>query len=98
MPDDPARPALRASDADRERVAKVLNHHSTAGRLTVDELSDRTDLAYAATTLAELERLVADLPIDPGDQPEVPMPEEAQVRRDFRGHLTTYRLVVFLLS
>ncbi len=60
-------------------------------------MSDRTDLAYAATTLAELERLVADLPIDPGDQPEVPMPEEAQVRRDFRGHLTTYGLVVFLL-
>ena len=38
----------------RARVAKVLNHHSAAGRLTVDELSDRTNLAYAATTLAEL--------------------------------------------
>jgi hypothetical protein len=32
------------------------------GRLTLEELSDRLEAAYAARTAAELERLVADLP------------------------------------
>jgi len=60
-PDDRA-PALRASDADRERAVAVLREGATHGRLTFDELAQRTELAYEATTSTELERLVADLP------------------------------------
>lgn len=55
-------PELRASDADRERVAGELREHLVAGRLTLDELSGRLDATYAAKTLAELDALTRDLP------------------------------------
>jgi DUF1707 SHOCT-like domain len=57
-----ADPTLRASDADRERVVAALREHSVAGRLTVEELEDRSASAYAARTFGELEPLLADLP------------------------------------
>jgi hypothetical protein len=53
---------LRASDADRERTVVALREHAAAGRLTVDELDERCEQAYAAKTLRELTRLQADLP------------------------------------
>jgi hypothetical protein len=53
---------LRASDADRERSVAALRHHAAAGRLSIDELDDRSERAYAATTLGELATLHADLP------------------------------------
>jgi hypothetical protein len=45
---------LRASDVDRERTVAALRHHAAVGRLSVDELSERSERAYAATTLREL--------------------------------------------
>jgi hypothetical protein len=56
------KPALRASDAERERAVTTLRDGAAHGRLTFDELAQRTELAYEATTGVELERLVADLP------------------------------------
>ena len=56
---------IRASDADRERVAGILNRHYAEGRLGEDELSVRLDWALAATTLGDLARLTADLPPEP---------------------------------
>lgn len=53
---------LRASDADRERVAQELHRAAGEGRLTLDELQERLDAAYAARTYGELEPIVADLP------------------------------------
>jgi hypothetical protein len=53
---------LRASDADRERTVAALRHHAAAGRLTVEELDERSERAYAAKTLKELAELQADLP------------------------------------
>jgi hypothetical protein len=61
-PADDSLPALRASDAERERTVAVLRAGAEHGRLTFDELAQRTELAYDATTGAELQRLVADLP------------------------------------
>jgi hypothetical protein len=55
-------PDMRASDADRERSVAALRHHAAAGRLTVEELDERSERAYAATTLRELAELQADLP------------------------------------
>jgi uncharacterized protein DUF1707/cell wall-active antibiotic response 4TMS protein YvqF len=55
-------PELRVSDTDRERVALQLRDHAVEGRLTLEELSERLDRAYAARTLAELEPVTADLP------------------------------------
>ena len=53
---------LRASDAERERVVTFLREHALLGRLDDDELEDRIGLAYAAVTVGDLERLIADLP------------------------------------
>jgi Domain of unknown function (DUF1707)/Cell wall-active antibiotics response 4TMS YvqF len=53
---------LRASDADRERVAQVLHTALAEGRLTVAELQERLDSVYAAKTLGELEPVTRDLP------------------------------------
>ena len=52
----------RASDAEREAVVARLRHAAGEGRLTVEELAERIDAAYAAKTHAELEPLTADLP------------------------------------
>jgi len=53
---------LRASDADRERVANVLREAAGDGRLNMDELDERLDAVYAAKTYAELEPITHDLP------------------------------------
>ncbi|MFE9841236.1 DUF1707 SHOCT-like domain-containing protein [Streptomyces goshikiensis] len=67
----PAAPAgLRASDADRDRIASILSDALAEGRLTADEHSERLDSLYAVKTVGELEVLVRDLPV-PG-APQVP--------------------------
>ncbi|MDH6134997.1 hypothetical protein P3T37_004407 [Kitasatospora sp. MAA4] len=53
---------LRASDADRERIAELLRDAYADGRLTVDEHSERIEAAYNARTLGELAPLTRDLP------------------------------------
>ncbi|WP_431878700.1 DUF1707 SHOCT-like domain-containing protein [Amycolatopsis sacchari] len=53
---------MRASDADRERVAQILHNALSEGRITVAELEERLDTVYAAKTLVELEPPIADLP------------------------------------
>ena len=54
---------LLASDADRDRVAERLRTAVAEGRLTSEELEERLEGAFAARTEAELEPLVADLPV-----------------------------------
>jgi len=54
---------MRASDADRDRIAEVLGDSFVAGRLTPEEHGQRLDALYAAKTLDELQPLVADLPV-----------------------------------
>jgi hypothetical protein len=61
----PAGPAVLASDADRDAVARVLNEAFADGRLTADEHRDRVHAAYATRTLPELAGLTADLPRPP---------------------------------
>jgi hypothetical protein len=68
-------PELRVADADREQVAEALRRAAGEGRLTVDELGERLDAAFAARTRSELDRLVADLPADPHPGPAArPLP------------------------
>src|SRR3954469_8897538 len=55
-------PALRASDADRERVAAALRRHHVDGRLDTDELQERLGACYAARTLGGLAPLLAGPP------------------------------------
>jgi hypothetical protein len=55
-------PELRASDADRDQAVVELREHTAAGRLTLEEFSERVDQAVAARTLAELDEVRSDLP------------------------------------
>jgi len=61
-PGDQRRASLRASDADRERFVEALRRHHADGRLTTEELAERTERAYAARTLGDLDALATDLP------------------------------------
>jgi hypothetical protein len=58
----PGDPRIRASDADRDRVAALLREHHAAGRLTTDEVRERLDRALEARTLGDLDALMTDLP------------------------------------
>jgi hypothetical protein len=53
---------LRASDADRDAILQILQDAHAAGRLTVEEVGERQDLALAAKFTDEFEPLVDDLP------------------------------------
>ncbi|WP_330242202.1 DUF1707 SHOCT-like domain-containing protein [Streptomyces sp. NBC_00525] len=53
---------MRASDAERERVAEILREAVAEGRLEMEEFEQRLDSAYKARTRGELEPLVRDLP------------------------------------
>ncbi|WP_336216577.1 DUF1707 SHOCT-like domain-containing protein [Nonomuraea sp. LPB2021202275-12-8] len=59
MTDDPE---LRASDADRDRVATMLGEAYATGRLTTVEHADRLEAVYTAKTMGELVPLTRDLP------------------------------------
>lgn len=62
MPADPPRsPALRASDADRDRAIDLLRTAVADGRLDPAEFDERLDAALTARTLDALVPLTADL-------------------------------------
>ena len=63
---------VRASDAEREKVAIALRDHAGDGRLDPEELDKRLELAYAARTRGDLVPLLADLPSDEDEKPARP--------------------------
>ncbi|GAA4095033.1 DUF1707 domain-containing protein [Actinomadura miaoliensis] len=101
--DPPSSPALRASDADRDRVTELLRAAVADGRLDPVEFVERLDAALAARTVDALTPLVADLIAVPGGDalttpfagiPAEPIPElvtikerHGTVRRDGRWTL-----------
>ncbi|MER5710096.1 DUF1707 domain-containing protein [Streptomyces sp. NPDC002122] len=58
-------PELRASHADRDRTVDVLRVAAGDGRLTLEELDERLEVALSARTLGELAALTVDLPPGP---------------------------------
>jgi hypothetical protein len=64
--DPPSSPALRASDADRDRVIELLRAALADGRLDAAEFDERLDAALAARTIDALAPLTADLIAAPG--------------------------------
>ncbi len=52
----------RAGDADRERAVASLREHFVQGRLTLEELSARCELALHAATQRDLRRSLRELP------------------------------------
>ena len=53
---------MRASDGDRQQVVERLQGALEDGRLSMDEFTDRTGLAFHAVTYGDLAPLCADLP------------------------------------
>ncbi|WP_320783935.1 DUF1707 domain-containing protein [Streptomyces sp. CRN 30] len=53
---------LRASDADRDRIADMLREALAEGRLTAEEHAERVEGVLAAKTVGELDVFVRDLP------------------------------------
>ena len=53
---------MRAGDAEREAVARVLHEAHGEGRLDLSEVDERLATVYASRTYGELETVVADLP------------------------------------
>ncbi|MFJ9044700.1 DUF1707 domain-containing protein [Streptomyces sp. NPDC102347] len=53
---------LRASDADRDRIADFLREALAEGRLTADEHAERVEGVLAAKTVGELDVFIQDLP------------------------------------
>jgi len=58
--------SLRVSDAERDATLRTLGDHAAVGRLTLDELEERSGRALAAKTRGELATLTNDLPADAG--------------------------------
>lgn len=77
------REQMRASDADRERVAERLREAVGEGRLTLDECDERLRGVWAAKTFGELDQFLVDLPapataehsqVVPATSPKAPVP------------------------
>ena len=56
---------VRVSDAERDAVAAQLREHYAQGRLSLDELNERLDRAFASRTRADLHAVTSDLPYAP---------------------------------
>ncbi len=67
---------MRASDAERERIAEVLREAVAEGRLDMEEFDERLGAAYAARTHGQLEPLVRDLPVPGSAAPAPPAPAD----------------------
>jgi hypothetical protein len=68
---------LRASDADRDSAAAVVNNALAEGRLTPEEHADRLDAIFGAKTHAELVPVLDDLPAPRGVKQELASPPAA---------------------
>lgn len=67
------RPELRIGDRERDLIASVLQQALAEGRITIDELDARLDVALRARTFADLNPLVADLLVEPlSTEPALP--------------------------
>jgi uncharacterized protein DUF1707/2TM domain-containing protein len=89
----PPDPGLRISDTDREQAITRFGEQAAEGRLTAEELDQRTGAALAARIHGELDPLFADLPVT-----SRPPGRGADRERDGRrAHLVAFMLVNLLL-
>ena len=86
---------LRIGDGERDAAVAALGEHYAQGRLTKDELDERTDAAWTARTAADLRPLFADLPASAAPRPGPPVPVAAPPpRRPVPWKLLLVALVV----
>ncbi|MFI5965335.1 DUF1707 domain-containing protein [Streptomyces asoensis] len=89
MSDDaaPGLPDLRASDADRERVAEVLRDALAEGRLDMAEFEERLEETYKARTYGELAPITRDLPAAGVTSPSVSLAKEPPEDGSWAGRI-----------
>ncbi|MEV8548911.1 DUF1707 domain-containing protein [Streptomyces glaucescens] len=80
-------PELRASDADRERVAEVLRDALAEGRLDMAEFEERLDATYQARTYGELAPITRDLPAAGAAVPAVSMTKDPAAGGSWAGRI-----------
>ncbi|GHC63814.1 DUF1707 domain-containing protein [Streptomyces violaceochromogenes] len=85
---DDALPDLRASDADRERVAEILRDALAEGRLDMAEFEERLDATYQARTYGELAPITRDLPAAGVTVPAVSLTKDPAAGPDWSGRIT----------
>lgn len=74
----PAEGLVPVADQERNRVVDLLGEQVGAGRLNLQEFDDRVTAAYAATTLADLNALVSDLPVRQASIEQAPVVRSSQ--------------------
>ena len=88
---------IRASDSEREYVARIMQVAAAQGMLSLDEADERLALVYAARTRADLVPLTADLP-DGGRRLLENTPEARKVARTgLIRHAITVAVIAFVL-
>jgi Domain of unknown function (DUF1707) len=86
---------LRIGDAERDTAMTLLRDHFVAGRLTLDELSERIDATLVAKTQRQIDRLLADLPRPPRvarAEPALSVPDPDA------GRFLVFAMVLFALA
>jgi len=109
QPDEPVRPVpgwslgdprqhydLRIGDAERDATMTLLREHFAAGRLTMDELTERIDGALAAKTQSQIDALLMDLPHIPSQR--VPEAAESDAGRYVVLLLLLFALATWLIA
>jgi hypothetical protein len=79
---------LRVSDAERTHVVNVLQKAIGHGMLSLDEFTERTDMALAAKTRGELNAVLVDLPGVTHTDQEAPVREKPL---ELRAHMATLK-------
>ena len=74
-------PSPRVGDEERAQVVEVLRRHTTDGRLTLDEFSERVGRALAAQSRGDLDQVMADLPVEEQEEAPAPGREPRRVTR-----------------
>jgi hypothetical protein len=92
-----AQSPVRASDADRERVAAILRGAAGQGLLTLAEVDERMGRVYAATYVGDLAPLTADLPEGGRRFAPVDLRVRSRARAVARAHLAGYVGLVVLM-
>lgn len=85
-PRPPENAHLRAGDHDRDVVNDLLGTAYSEGRLTAEELDERTDRVAGSKTLGELPPIIADLVAPVDRRPSVVLPTDlrAEAERKYR--------------
>ncbi len=90
--------AMRLSDADRQQALDTLGEHFAQGRLTRDELDERSDAVWSAKTHGDLSPIFADLPVQAPARPEGRRPRGPRGWPAARGLLVPVLVVLVVLT